>query len=348
MQRRHFVRTVAVSLPLLACAPLRQFGPSTARAVVVKAGESRFGVPTPFLGVNPNDLKLSTKDTGGLLSVFEYQGVQKVGPSLHKHLYQDEIFYVLGGEYVFQVGDDFQLLKKGDLIFLPRNVQHTWVQVSEAGKLIYFLQPAGKMEEFFLLMTEKGGSMSPEERVKANEDHGLVPVGPWLEAATPFVFSESLAHGFVVRAGKDRQDIPTKLGGINPNDLKISKNDTQSMLSIFEYSGFEKGGPPLHIHPNQDEIFYVTAGEYLFQCGEDQFTLATATGDLIFLPKNVPHAFAQQSEQGSMLFFFQPSGKMEDFFRELGKIPGTPAPEQGAKLFEDHDMKVVGPPLAIK
>jgi quercetin 2,3-dioxygenase len=57
------------------------------------------------------------------------------------------------------------------------------------------------------------------------------------------------------------------------------------------------------------------------------------------------HTFAQLSEKGKMLFFFQPSGKMEDYFRAIGKLTGPPSPEQGAKIFADHDMKVVGPPL---
>jgi len=46
-----------------------------------------------------------------------------------------------------------------------------------------------------------------------------------------------------------------------------------------------------------------------------------------------------------MFFLFQPSGKMEDFFRVIGKLTSPPTPEQGAKIFADHDMKVVGPPL---
>lgn len=46
-----------------------------------------------------------------------------------------------------------------------------------------------------------------------------------------------------------------------------------------------------------------------------------------------------------MFYLFQPSGKMEEFFRKAGEIKGLPTPEEGAKLFADHDMKVVGPPL---
>lgn len=151
--------------------------------------------------------------------------------------------------------------------------------------------------------------------------------------------------GFVVKATESRFKEKTMLGGKNPNDIKVSSKDTNGSLSIFEYSGFEKGGPPLHIHPNQDEIFFIVQGEYIFKVGDDTYQLNA--GDTIFLPRNIPHAFAQLTETGKMFFLFQPSGKMDDFFRVLGSLNSAPSPEQGAKIFSDHDMKIVGPPLTF-
>lgn len=149
--------------------------------------------------------------------------------------------------------------------------------------------------------------------------------------------------GFVVKASESRFAEKTLIGGKNPNDIKVSKKDTNGDLAIFEYTGNEKGGPPLHLHPNQDEIFFILQGEYLFQVGEEKHTLKA--GDTIFLPRMVPHAFAQLTEVGKMFFLFQPSGKMEDFFRAIGNLTAPPTAEQGAKIFADHDMIVVGPPL---
>jgi quercetin dioxygenase-like cupin family protein len=151
--------------------------------------------------------------------------------------------------------------------------------------------------------------------------------------------------GFVVKATQSRFGEKTILGGKNANDIKVSQKDTNGDLTIFEYTGSEKGGPPLHVHAHQDEIFFIVQGEYLFQVGEDKHNLKA--GDTIFLPRMLPHAFAQLSDTGKMFFLFQPSGKMEDFFRVMGNLTSAPAPEQGAKIFADHDMKVVGPPLQV-
>jgi mannose-6-phosphate isomerase-like protein (cupin superfamily) len=152
--------------------------------------------------------------------------------------------------------------------------------------------------------------------------------------------------GFVVKANKSRFNESTILfGNTSPNDIKISAKDTDGKLTIFEYTGNVKGGPPLHIHHKQDEIFFIVEGEYTFKVGDEIHKLST--GDTIFLPRKVPHTFAQTSEKGKMYFMFQPSGKMEDYFRKLANVQGQPTPEEGAKLFSDHEMKVVGPPLEI-
>lgn len=307
---------------------------------MVRAGESRFGVPTPFKGVNPNDLKLSTKDTAGQLSTFWYKGVEKAGPSYHAHPYQDEAFYVLKGRYLFQCGDEKTVLNPGDLIFLPRNIPHTWVQLSDEGELYYFLQPAGKMEEFFLEMTRTAGKLSREQAQKVSEEHGIINYGPGLNWQDEYVPVTTLSKGFIVRAGSVRKDKPNVIDGKSLTYLKVSGNDTDQQLSIFEYQGKQKGGPPLHVHPKQDETFYITSGSYVFQCGEERFDLSA--GDMIFLPKGIPHTWAQLTEAGSLLYFFQPAGKMEQFFNTLGRgdLP------RGYDVFKDHEMEVVGPPIA--
>lgn len=152
-------------------------------------------------------------------------------------------------------------------------------------------------------------------------------------------------EGFVIKHGESRFGEKTLLGP-SPNDIKVSSKDTNGLLTIFEYTGNAKGGPPLHIHPNQDEIFLVSEGNYLFQLGEVQHKLSA--GDTIFLPRNIPHTWAQLTDNGKLKFLFQPSGKMEDFFRTLSDLKREPTMEEGSKIFQDHDMKIVGPPLKFE
>lgn len=104
--------------------------------------------------------------------------------------------------------------------------------------------------------------------------------------------------GFKTNAGEGRMHGPIKLKGVNSNilDVKISGSDTDGELAIFEQTSLSQGrGTPLHVHHFQNKVFYVVEGSYYFQVGEDKFSLTT--GDSIFLPRKVPHAWTQVSEK---------------------------------------------------
>ena len=152
--------------------------------------------------------------------------------------------------------------------------------------------------------------------------------------------------GFKVNDGEARFGVHYRMKGVTLNmlDIKISGEDTDGELAVFEQTGLTpKGGPPLHIHPFQDEWFYVIEGAYLFQVGEDRYSMKS--GDTIFLPRNVPHAFIQLTEKGRMIVSYLPAGKMESFFKVTDQWISPPSKEEIARVFEAHDMKVVGPPL---
>lgn len=154
--------------------------------------------------------------------------------------------------------------------------------------------------------------------------------------------------GFKVASGEARFGIHYKMKGITLNtlDIKISGKDTANGLAVFEQTGLTpNGGPPLHIHLNQDEWFYIVEGEYLFQVGEDKYSMKP--GDTIFLPRKVKHAFVQLTEKGKMTVSFLPAGKMEDFFAVTDTWTSPPTQKEIVKVFADHDMQVVGPPLSV-
>ena len=153
--------------------------------------------------------------------------------------------------------------------------------------------------------------------------------------------SGGLGPGLVL-AGEDRFGEPFSF--LNGRfDCKIAGADTAGALCAFDTWRFAKGGPPLHVHHDQDEWFRVDEGEFLFQIGTEQFRLGA--GDSILGPRGVPHAFTNVSETGRMLVLFQPAGTMEAFFH-AGSRMGKITPGEFAALSLDHGMKVVGPPLS--
>jgi quercetin dioxygenase-like cupin family protein len=156
-------------------------------------------------------------------------------------------------------------------------------------------------------------------------------------------------YGFKIGSGQGRKYGHLKLKGVNENilDLKVSGKDTNGGLAIFEQTSISQGrGTPLHIHLLQDEVFYVIEGEYYLKVGTEKYNLSV--GDSIFMPRKVPHAWTQISEKGKMTVIFQPAGKMEEFFVTLAGLENEPTSEEMARIFNENEMQIVGPPLKIE
>ncbi|WP_436488752.1 cupin domain-containing protein [Chitinophaga sp. ARDCPP14] len=84
------------------------------------------------------------------------------------------------GEFLIKVGDVTYKAKPGDSVFGPRKVPHSFSKMGEGeARLLMFFQPAGKMEEFFIKLSEGAAkNMSEEELDRFREEHGFKRVGP--------------------------------------------------------------------------------------------------------------------------------------------------------------------------
>ena len=157
---------------------------SSGKGFKIDSGEGRIHGHLKLKGVNANilDLKVSGKDTNEELAIFEQTSLsQGRGTPLHIHLKQDEVFYVIEGEYNFKVGTETYSLSVGDSIFLPRRVPHAWTQMSEKGKMTVIFQPAGKMEDFFVTMADLKGEPTSEEIARIFAENEMQIVGPPLK-----------------------------------------------------------------------------------------------------------------------------------------------------------------------
>lgn len=183
MKRNIFIASlIAVSVsPLLSFSQLKNAIMRKEKGFKISSGEGRIHGHMKLQGVNSNilDVKISGSDTDGDLAIFEQTSLsQGKGTPLHFHYSQDEIFYVIEGSYLFRLGDEKFSLTAGDSIFLPRKVPHAWTQVSEKGKMIVTVQPAGKLEDFFATMSALDHEPSSAEIKKIFSDNDMEVVGP--------------------------------------------------------------------------------------------------------------------------------------------------------------------------
>jgi quercetin dioxygenase-like cupin family protein len=144
----------------------------------------------------------------------------------------------------------------------------------------------------------------------------------------------------VVVAPGDGTTIEGPAGG--PLTFKVRGEQTNGTLTALENVIAPGDGPPLHVHANEDESWYVIEGELRFRL--DTEVAAAPAGTFVFVPRGVRHAFQNAGDTPArILVLFTPSG-MEHFFDRFVSAGGGPEAfrSAGSKV----GMDVVGPPMA--
>jgi quercetin dioxygenase-like cupin family protein len=149
-------------------------------ALRVAAGADCFGEQRG-LGISTLAFKVTMPNPGSLF-ILENDFLAKGGPARHLHYDQEEWFYILEGEFQFEVGVERFHLHPGDSLLAPRQVPHVWAFVGEArGRILIAFMPAGNMEAFFHEVT-KANSMPPQDPALWRA-HGMELQGPPLPVA---------------------------------------------------------------------------------------------------------------------------------------------------------------------
>jgi mannose-6-phosphate isomerase-like protein (cupin superfamily) len=86
--------------------------------------------------------------------------------------------------------------------------------------------------------------------------------------------------------------------------VKTTSENTADAFSLLEADEPPGFGPPLHIHHNAAEAFYVLQGEYIIFNGADE--IPWRAGSFIFIPAGITHGFRVGAEPGRKLNLYAP------------------------------------------
>jgi quercetin dioxygenase-like cupin family protein len=149
--------------------------------------------------------------------------------------------------------------------------------------------------------------------------------------------------------------------GVSRISTKVSGEQTEGRLLQIRSTDSRGAAPPLHIHRDADETWYVIDGQITVFVGDER--IEAGPGDFVFGPMGVPHAFLVTSERAESLITFSPAGTrgpagygVDGFFREAavpvvsGRArpePTEPDPEGLARLMARYGIETVGPPPTL-
>ncbi len=107
------------------------------------------------------------------------------------------------------------------------------------------------------------------------------------------------------------------------------------------------GGPPLHVHLFESEVFHVISGSFVFVLDGER--VEASEGATVFIPAGTSHQYQNVGEtNGELLLFVEPAG-LDEFFVELDallKAGGQNDMAAIAGLHAKYRMELQGPPLS--
>lgn len=146
-------------------------------------------------------------------------------------------------------------------------------------------------------------------------------------------------HAYVLGPGEGRY---IDLGDFGVT-VKASAADTDGAVSVIENEEPPGFGPPIHVHHDCAEAFYVLDGEYVMYVGDRE--VVCPAGSFIYIPQGVPHGFRVGEATSRKLNFYFPAA-MIGYFDDLASVPEREdvTEDELAKIASVHGMEIVGPP----
>jgi quercetin dioxygenase-like cupin family protein len=130
--------------------------------------------------------------------------------------------------------------------------------------------------------------------------------------------------------------------------IKATAAATDGHLCLIETYAPAGHGPPMHVHHDEHEAFYVLEGEVAFVCGGEWLT--GGSGTYVFGPRGVPHGFKVVGESAARILLLCAPGGFEQFVLELGEPEPAPgaspsAPDMGTLMAAAarFDIQILGP-----
>jgi quercetin dioxygenase-like cupin family protein len=107
-------------------------------------------------------------------------------------------------------------------------------------------------------------------------------------------------------------------------------------------------GPPLHVHDDQDDTFFVLDGVLTVQVGDKVFDLGP--GDFASVPPGIPHTFdnTKKDQPPVKVCNLMTPGGLDQQFRDVANATASGNQATVDAVRKQHGVTSVGPTLGVK
>lgn len=113
--------------------------------------------------------------------------------------------------------------------------------------------------------------------------------------------------------------------------------------------------PPLHVHDNLDDTWYILEGRMVVRCGDEE--LVVGAEHWVSMPRRVPHTFRVVGDHPARILLVHDNPSFRDLIRDIGtpatahvvpSQPMFPPMDELAAIAASHDLRPMGPPLSAE
>ncbi|KFB09020.1 cupin domain-containing protein [Nitratireductor basaltis] len=129
-------------------------------------------------------------------------------------------------------------------------------------------------------------------------------------------------------------------------EILLRAATTNGAMGMFQSEDQPGFGPPMHVHHDAEETFYILSGAVDFARGDERLTVRA--GGAVHIPRGTPHTFRVRDEGSARMLTILTPGGFEGFFAEVAAA-GFEMPRDLAAMqpiSEKYRLEIVGPPLS--
>jgi quercetin dioxygenase-like cupin family protein len=242
-------------------------------------------------------VQLSTAHTNGVLAYGSVEVPAQNGPPYHVHSNEDEFFFIRKGTFEFTIDGTSHILNEGGILFGPRDVPHTFLNIGDEPGEMNVLAINGTFDQFFreCSVALAAGAEMPTI-IDISTAHGIYYLGP---DAPTVGQSKQGAKPKIIRTAHPVAGAESTSADAN----WLDSTDTGGAFVCAYHETDLSVDSISYLNAHEDTLFVIEKGNYEFTL--DGTPTQASSGDSVWVPRDTSIAYRRTSDTPATMAVFK-------------------------------------------